>query len=532
MKKVLVIGAHDLGSAVAWTLARAGYAVVLHDRSRPGHVRRRTSFADALYDGEASIGGVVARLQSVPEQLTRDLAAGRVLTTDAAIDAVLDAVAPDAVVDASNRALPDPRVWRHRVGFSLGVGPGFAAQRDVDLAVETLWGERLGRVLRDGATEDRREMFSDARGDRHKWPVKADREGSFEAICAIGERVVAGQLLGRLAGQPVLAPHTGWLRGVSRTGAWLLPGERVAEIDTRRERAISVDWSERTTRIARAVLELLDQVESEARGIERRRRAAAPLAAGCGVGALGGLLGLGGAEFRLPLLAGPFGFGVRDAIAVNIAVSWVTVCAALAFRLPASGGAIGAAELAAVVALLAGSLAGATYGSGLGSRLDSHVLSRAIGVTLLALSAVMAAHGLSDAAAGATELRADAALYLVAALCGFGIGVVSSLLGVAGGELLIPCFVLLFGADVELAGTLALLVSLPTLSVSVLRYRAAGRFDVVRLEARFVVWMAIGSVLGAWLGARLAGAVPHGVLAITLALVLAVSAFKTFLHGR
>ena len=36
----------------------------------------------------------------------------------------------------------------------------------------------------------------------------------------------------------------------------------------------------------------------------------------------------------------------------------------------------------------------------------------------------------------------------------FGIGIVAALLGVAGGELLIPTLVLLFGADIKLAGSL------------------------------------------------------------------------------
>jgi hypothetical protein len=36
-------------------------------------------------------------------------------------------------------------------------------------------------------------------------------------------------------------------------------------------------------------------------------------------------------------------------------------------------------------------------------------------------------------------------------------------MGVAGGELLIPTRVLLFGADIKLAGSLSLAVSLPTI---------------------------------------------------------------------
>ena len=41
-------------------------------------------------------------------------------------------------------------------------------------------------------------------------------------------------------------------------------------------------------------------------------------------------------------------------------------------------------------------------------------------------------------------------------VAGFAIGVVAALMGVAGGELLIPTFVLLFGVDIKLAGSLRL----------------------------------------------------------------------------
>ena len=50
-------------------------------------------------------------------------------------------------------------------------------------------------------------------------------------------------------------------------------------------------------------------------------------------------------------------------------------------------------------------------------------------------------------------------------VAGFVIGIVAALLGVAGGELLIPTLVLLFGVDIKLAGSLSLAVSLPTMLV-------------------------------------------------------------------
>jgi uncharacterized membrane protein YfcA len=50
------------------------------------------------------------------------------------------------------------------------------------------------------------------------------------------------------------------------------------------------------------------------------------------IAALGGLIGLGGAELRLPVLVGPLGYPPRRAVPLNLAVSVVTIAAALAIR--------------------------------------------------------------------------------------------------------------------------------------------------------------------------------------------------------
>ena len=61
----------------------------------------------------------------------------------------------------------------------------------------------------------------------------------------------------------------------------------------------------------------------------------AGFAAGALVGLIGGLVGLGGAEFRLPLLLTVFGFAALAAVIVNKAMSLVVVVAAIPARLTA-----------------------------------------------------------------------------------------------------------------------------------------------------------------------------------------------------
>ena len=88
--------------------------------------------------------------------------------------------------------------------------------------------------------------------------------------------------------------------------------------------------------------------------------------------------------------------------------------------------------------------------------------------------------------AAAEPLLAGPSLVVAGVVVGFGIGVVAALMGVAGGELLIPTIVLLFGAEVKLAGGLSPAVSLPTMLVGFARYSRDQSFEVVRAERRFL----------------------------------------------
>src|SRR4029079_16004794 len=112
---------------------------------------------------------------------------------------------------------------------------------------------------------------------------------------------------------------------------------------------------------------------------------------------------------------------------------------------------------------------------------------------------------------------AGTAQMVAGVLAAFAIAVISSLMGVAGGELLIPTLILLFGVDVKLAGSLSLAVSLPTMLVGFGRYSRDSTFAVLSRNGRFVAAMAVDSVAGAFIGAQLLGVVPGAVLAAPLA---------------
>lgn len=271
-----------------------------------------------------------------------------------------------------------------------------------------------------------------------------------------------------------------------------------------------------------------DDIRPDAPVPDSAGRKAGAFGGGALIGALGGLIGLGGAEFRLPLLIGAFRFGALEAVILNKAMSLVVVTSALPFRAQTVPFEAVGAHWAILVNLLAGSLAGAWLGAGWATRLKSQTLYRVIAIMLVAIAGVLLiAH--NPASAG-HPLAVGALQMVLGVAAGFVIGIVAALLGVAGGELLIPTLVLLFGIDLKLAGSLSLAVSLPTMLVGFTRYSRDSSFAVLGRNKVFVLIMAAGSVVGSFIGGRLLGVVPSAILLPALAVILLLSAIKVWRH--
>lgn len=249
--------------------------------------------------------------------------------------------------------------------------------------------------------------------------------------------------------------------------------------------------------------------------------------AGAVIGVLGGMIGLGGAEFRLPLLIGIFGFAALQAVIMNKAMSLIVVITALPARLVG----VPLGELSPywfiVLNLLAGSLIGAWAGAHWATKLKSKTLYRVIAVLLVLIAALLFA----------THFFAVDPLNLPEGprtVLGIGsgviIGVVAALMGVAGGELLIPTIVLLFGTDIKIAGSLSLAVSLPTMLVAFARFSQDKSFSVLGQNKPFLITMTLGSITGTVIGGLLLRVVPSVVLIPLLVLLLLLSSIKVWNH--
>ena len=246
------------------------------------------------------------------------------------------------------------------------------------------------------------------------------------------------------------------------------------------------------------------------------------------IGVLGGLIGLGGAEFRLPLLIGVFGFAALQAVILKKAMSLIVVVTALPARLFGIPFSEVIPHWTIAVNLLAGSLAGAWLGASWATRMRSATLYRVLAVLLVVIAATLVATHLGHA--GSLDLSAPARI-TAGVSAGVIIGIIAALMGVAGGELLIPTIVLLFAVDIKIAGSLSLVVSLPTMLVAFARYSRDQSFAVLGQNTRFVLVMAAGSIAGTLIGGLLLGRISSVVLIPILAALLLFSAVRVWRHA-
>jgi uncharacterized membrane protein YfcA len=244
------------------------------------------------------------------------------------------------------------------------------------------------------------------------------------------------------------------------------------------------------------------------------------------IAVLGGLIGLGGAEFRLPVLMRVFAYQAKRAVPINLAISLVTVVVAFATRLTSTSFEPIAA-LIPLVALFAGaSMAGAYIGTGYLRRLHDSTFEKIIAVLLIIIGGLLIAESFVGVATHRTAEGMVANAILAVGLGGM-IGMMSSLLGVAGGELIIPTLIVVFGVGVKEAGTASLLISSVTIIVGLLRYWKQGRYQDHDV-AGMIVPMGLGSVVGSIAGAAMIGMVSAEVLKAILGCILILSSVRIF----
>lgn len=260
---VLVRGIGDVGSAVAISLFRAGYSVAVHDGPTPATPRRGMAFADAIFDGSAALDGVVAKRFDSFGAIADAMGRRELLPVTALPFAdIVAAMGWAVLVDARLRKRSNPERQIGLAALTIGLGPNFIAGENVDLAIETSWGDRLGAVITQGPTMALAGEPRPIAGVSRERFVYAPVGGCFETTAGIGDPVSEGQPVARIDNTTLCAPLAGTIRGLTHNGVLVRAAAKVIEIDPRGDPSAAFGMGERPKRIAEGVCRAIAQHEA------------------------------------------------------------------------------------------------------------------------------------------------------------------------------------------------------------------------------------------------------------------------------
>ena len=228
------------------------------------------------------------------------------------------------------------------------------------------------------------------------------------------------------------------------------------------------------------------------------RKPLAAFSAGAAVALLAGLIGLGGAEFRLPVLMLVFALYAHRAVRINLLISLATLAAASVVRLQLIPETQVFEYLPEILAMSLAGIVAAWVGAGVLERIPKDRILPVIAILLALIASFLLAETLLQDAGGQLDLRSSA----------YG----------AGPGLRRRCWCPQQpagrcrrrvhhsdpGAGVwcrhRTAGTASVLISLPIVLAGVTRHYLAGKFRSATMLGYLVLPMSLGSVAGAVVG--------------------------------
>jgi len=249
---ILIRGGGDLASGVALRLQRAGLKVLISELAQPLAVRRTVSFAEAVYEGRATVEGVTARLVK-RRQLQAALDAGDIPVIVDPDASILTELPIPIVVDARLTKLPSGPLPLD-VPLHIGLGPGLHAGRNCHAVIETRRSHTLGRVYWDGSTQP---DSGQPDGDKRR-VLRAPVDGQFVGYAQIGEHVQEGQEIAVISDRyPVTSPFPGVLRGLIHPSLYVTRGLKIGDVDPRDDPELCNLVSDKALSIGGGVLEAL-----------------------------------------------------------------------------------------------------------------------------------------------------------------------------------------------------------------------------------------------------------------------------------
>ena len=272
-------GAGEMASAIACRLYMANIRkIIMMEVRHPIAVRRGVSFCDAIYEGRKVVEGVEAISElkfGAPENLSvnkdkmtgdrnrngvfqRAWQDGKIVVVADPDWLVIERVQPDVVVDAI-LAKKNLGTCMKEAPLVIGLGPGFVAENDVHMVIETNRGHHLGRIFTHGSAEPNTGIPGNIGGFTAQRVLRAPASGIFRTSRRIGDMVEQNDIIGKVDDNKtqteVVGRVEGVIRGLIRKETRVEKGLKIGDIDPRGDKTYCYTISDKARAIAGSVLE-------------------------------------------------------------------------------------------------------------------------------------------------------------------------------------------------------------------------------------------------------------------------------------
>lgn len=253
---ILIKGAGDLATGIAYRLNKSGFDIVMTEIDKPTTVRRTVAFSQAVFDNEILIEGIKGVKVNNINEIYKEINQGNIPIIIDEKAEIIKELKPDVVVDAI--------IAKKNLGTSIedapiviGVGPGFEAKVDCHLVVETKRGHYLGKVIEEGSAIPNTGVPGNIGGYTKERIIRASSNGKIKPVVSIGDFVKKGDIVAYVDGVEVLAQIDGIVRGMLQEGIEVFKGMKSGDIDPRCEKDHCFTISDKARSIGGGVLEAI-----------------------------------------------------------------------------------------------------------------------------------------------------------------------------------------------------------------------------------------------------------------------------------
>ncbi len=253
---VAIKGAGDIATGVACRLKNSGFKVYMLEIEVPTTVRRTVAFSRCIYEEKVEIEGIDGCLAKDIVEVEKILENGKIPVLIDKEGLSIKKLKPDVVVDAI--------IAKKNIGTKIddaniviGLGPGFIAEKDCHVVIETNRGHNLGRCIYKGEAERDTGIPGNIGGYTKERIIRGTNNGKFNPIKNIGEQIKAGDVVASIDGVEVRGEITGLIRGLLQKDVYVTKGMKVGDVDPRGKYENCFSISDKARSIGGGVLEAI-----------------------------------------------------------------------------------------------------------------------------------------------------------------------------------------------------------------------------------------------------------------------------------